>query len=73
MVYGQRLLQTLQCVVLCCFACTTGSCRWCGVDWCWGKLVGTVVHFVLRVRMFVIPMFVTVSSVAVNQALNLLL
>jgi hypothetical protein len=32
-----------------------------------GKLLGTAVHFVLRVRIFVIPVFVTVSSVAVNR------
>jgi hypothetical protein len=38
-----------------------------------GKLLATVVHCMLRVRMFVIPMFVTVPSVALNQTLNLVL
>jgi hypothetical protein len=37
------------------------------------NLLGTVVQFVLRDRMLVIPMFVTVLSVAVNQALYLVL
>ena len=37
------------------------------------NLLGTVVQFVLRVRMLVIPMFVTVLSVPVNQALYLVL